>query len=323
MQYFNHYYYRFVCCFFFCCVVSPACALTFALPAAGDSVVGQVQWTQALAGDTFDTIGRRYDMGFFELIEANPTLDPLHLVPGTIIVIPSRFILPPGPRLGIVINLAELRIYYYPRGHHTVITYPVGIGREGWDTPLGLSWVEQKIVNPTWIVPESIRKDRAKEGIYLPSKVAPGPDNPLGAYALRLKQVTYLIHGTNEAAGVGRRSSAGCLRLFPEDIESLFPQVKYKERVYIVDLPYKVGWDKHRLYLEAHVPLQGKSSLDLVQPAVIKELVQAHSIAADVQWQAVDDIAGSQNGIPQEIGYAKAALSGAIGASEFSSKNNT
>lgn len=321
MQYFKHYSLRLAGGFFFYLIfVTQAFALTFVLPPHGDSVVGHVQWTQALPGDTFSKIGRRYDMGYFELVEANPTIDPVHLAPGTVIVIPSRFILPPGPRQGIVINLAELRIYYYPPHRRVVITYPVGIGREGWDTPLGPSWIAQKTSNPTWVVPESIRKDRAKDGVHLPLKVPPGPDNPLGGYAMRLKQLTFLIHGTNDYEGVGRRSSAGCLRLLPEDIESLYPQVKRKERVYIVDSPYKVGWDKDRLYLEAHVPLQGRSALRLTQQrATMEKLMEVNSNkAANIQWQSVDKIALSQNGIPQIIGTPKGALKAASNHSSSS-----
>jgi L,D-transpeptidase ErfK/SrfK len=301
------YFLRLACYFFFYWgLVTQAFALTFELPRPENSLVGQVQWTQALPGDTFSKIGRRYDLGYFELVEANPTIDPQHLVPGTIIVIPSRFILPPGPRQGIVINLAELRIYYYPAHRHIVMTYPVGIGREGSDTPLGHSWIAQKIINPTWTVPTSIRKERAKEGVHLPAKVSPGPDNPLGAYAMRLKQVTYLIHGTNEYEGVGRRSSAGCIRMFPEDIESLFPQVKCRERIYVVDLPYKIGWNKNRLYLEAHVPLEWRSTLKLTRNAAIKKITHVNSArAVQIQWSTVDEITTSPNGIPQIIGYSK------------------
>lgn len=307
MKIIKHYFLYFISGFFFYWgLLTQVFALTFVLPPQGDSVVGHMQWTQALPGDTFSKIGRRYDLGYFELVEANPSIDPVHLVPGTIIVIPSRFILPPGPRQGIVINLAELRIYYYPKHRDVVITYPVGIGREGWDTPLGSSWISQKIINPTWIVPSSIRKDRAKEGVHLPIKVRPGPDNPLGGYAMRLKQATYLIHGTNDDEGVGRRSSAGCIRMFPEDIENLFPQVKIRERVYIVDSPYKIGWDKNRLYLEAHVPLQGRLALRLTQSALIKKIAQINAAkVAKIEWQIVDKLAEGQNGIPQVIGYAK------------------
>lgn len=285
---------------FYCNVISPAYALTFKLPARGDDIVGQIQWTQALPGDTFNKIGRRYDMGYFELVEANPMLDPEHLQPGSIVVIPSRFILPPK-RQGLVINLAELRIYYFPPHRQVVITYPVGIGREGWDTPLGPSWIAEKMRNPTWVVPESIRKDRAKDGVHLPVKVLPGPDNPLGGYAMRLKQATYLIHGTNDSQGVGRRSSAGCIRLFPEDIESLFAEVARKEKVTIIDLPYKFGWEKHRLFLEAHVPLQKQPVFNRL---MMEKIIRANTTkAAKIQWQSVERISLGENGIPQVVGY--------------------
>jgi L,D-transpeptidase ErfK/SrfK len=285
-------------------LLTQTCALTFVLPSPGNDIVGDVQWVQALPGDTFNKIGRRYDMGYFELVEANPMIDPLHPQPGSIIVIPSRFILPPGPRHGLVINLAELRIYYYPPQRHVVISFPVGIGREGWDTPLGPSWITEKMRNPTWIVPESIRKDRAKEGINLPVKVPPGPDNPLGGYAMRLKQATYLIHGTNDSQGIGRRSSAGCIRLFPEDIESLFSEISIKEKVTVIDAPYKFGWDKQKLYLEAHAPLQ---RLSLPTRFTMEEkLLRANGVkAAKIQWQCVERIARQENGIPQEVACLK------------------
>jgi L,D-transpeptidase ErfK/SrfK len=291
--------------FFLSNFVSSATALTFVLPPKGDDIVGKVQWTQALPGDTFNTIGRRYDIGYFELVEANPMINPEHPKTGSIIVIPSRFILPPK-RQGLVINLAELRIYYYPPHRHVVITYPVGIGREGWDTPLGPSWIAEKMRNPIWTVPESIRKDRAKEGVYLPVKVPPGPDNPLGGYAMRLKQATYLIHGTNDSQGIGRRSSAGCIRLFPEDIESLFAEIRRREKVTIIDLPDKFGWKKNQLFLEAHVPLQRQA---LPNPLKIEKLIRANSTkTAKIQWQSVDRISLQKNGIPQVIGYAKTTL---------------
>lgn len=308
--------------FFFSNFANTAIALTFVLPPKGDDIVGHVQWTQALLGDTFNKIGRRYDMGYFELVEANPMIDPEHPQPGSIIVIPSRFILPPK-RQGLVINLAELRIYYYPPHRHVVMTFPVGIGREGWDTPLGASWIAEKMRNPIWTVPESIRKDRAKDGVYLPMKVPPGPDNPLGGYAMRLKQATYLIHGTNDSQGVGRRSSAGCIRLFPEDIESLFVEVRRKEKVTIIDLPYKFGWEKHRLFLEAHVPLQRRS---LPNRLTMEKFIQAnHTKAAKIQWQSVERISLRENGIPQVIGYAKttSTLEQVVSAPHHKNKKST
>lgn len=279
-----------------------ALARTFALPSSNTSIVGEVTWTQALPGDTLNTLGRRYDMGYAELLEANPGIDPIHLQPGTIIVIPSRFILPPGPRRGLVINLAELRIYYYPPKRAVVETYPVGIGREGWDTPLGPSWIAQKMINPTWIVPPAIRKDRKKEGVLLPQKVPPGPDNPLGGYALRLKQLTYLIHGTNDSEGIGRRSSAGCLRMYPEDIEHLFPQVKTKDSVYIINVPNKLAREANRLYLEAHVPLQAYPASGGTWAGALKKQLQTKLYAKmSIDWCSIDRILQDHNGIPQAV----------------------
>ena len=291
--------------FFFCFIlfVNQACALTFSLSNQED-IVGQVQWTQALPGDTFSKIGRRFDLGYFELVEANPMLNPEELMPGTIVVLPSRFILPPGPRKGIVVNLAELRIYCYAANGRQVATYPVGIGREGWDTPLGVSWVAEKIINPIWTVPVSIRKDREKEGVYLPAKVLPGPNNPLGGYALRLKQSTYLIHGTNDYRGVGRRSSAGCIRMLPEDIESFFPKVKQREPIYIVNLPYKLGWYNNRLYLEVHVPLQGDITLEAIAQAIKKKVRKdSRYEQLTVSWKMVNAVISQKQGIPRLIGF--------------------
>ncbi len=286
--------------------VNSAKALTFPLPSAGNNVVGQVQWTQARAGDTFSSVGRRYDIGYYELVESNPGLDPEHLDPGTIIVIPSRFILPPVSRTGIVINIAELRIYYYPPKRNVVMTYPIGIGRQGWeDTPLGPNRITTKDVNPTWVVPDSIRAARAKDGVDLPKSVPPGPDNPLGGYRMRLIQSTYLIHGTNDYTGVGRRSSSGCIRMLPEDVETLFSMVKVGTTVNIVNEAYKAGWDNDKLYLEAHVPLQEQQTTDGVDLSLMRNVVTTatRSHAGELSWSAANQIAQEQNGVPQIIGY--------------------
>jgi L,D-transpeptidase ErfK/SrfK len=280
-------------------------ALTFPLPPAGDNVVGQLQWTQARSGDTFSSIGRRYDVGYYELVESNPGVSPDRLEPGTIVVIPSRFILPAAPRTGIVINIAELRVYYYPPKRNVVVTYPVGIGREGWGTIMGNYHIIEKTVNPTWNVPDSIRADRAKDGVYLPKSVPPGPDNPLGGYRMRLSQPTYLIHGTNDYTGVGRRSSSGCIRMLPEDVEVLFSMVKVGTSVNIVNEAYKAGWDNEKLYLEAHVPLQEQQATDGTDLALMKNVVNAaiRSHAGELSWDTANKIAQAQNGIPQMIGY--------------------
>lgn len=235
-------------------------ALTFSLPAAGDDLIGEIKSVETRYEDTLYTIARKHDLGFLEIKEANPGVDPWLPGKGTRIVLPTRFILPPGPRKGIVINLAELRLYYYPAESGKVITYPLGIGREGWSTPTGHTRITQKTHKPSWYPPESIRTEAAAEGKILPKVVAPGPDNPLGEYALSLSLSNYLIHGTNKPYGVGMRVSHGCVRLYPEDIEELYSIVKVGVPIRIVNLPYKAGWSEGRLYIEAHTPLSEQLS---------------------------------------------------------------
>lgn len=282
-------------------------ALTFALPAQGD-VVGHVKTAVAKEGDTLAQIARDYDMGYSELVEANPGINPdYHIPAGTAIVIPSQFVLPQAPRDGIIINLAEMRLYYYPKKGGTVSTYPIGIGREGQDaTPQGVLRVIQHIPHPTWYSPESVRIERAKEGIVIPKVVPPGPENPLGDYAMRLSSPTYLIHGTNDPlGGIGRRSSGGCIRMYPEDIDPLFHMTPNGTDVYIMNNPYKAGWMNGRLYLESHVALEDKTDQAQEDAEQIKKVVnialKSHP-DAQVNWNQVMDISGETQGLPQVVG---------------------
>jgi L,D-transpeptidase ErfK/SrfK len=290
---------------------SLALALTFVVPDHGDNVVGQLQIVHARSGDNFSSLGRRYDVGYYELVEANPGIDPHHPIPGALLVIPSMFILPPGPHEGLVVNLPELRLYYFPPNSHTVVTYPVGIGREGWNTPIGTSQVVAKIADPTWYVPDSIRDFRKAEGVLLPKFVSPGPDNPLGGYELRLGFPAYLIHGTNDASGVGRRSSSGCIRMFPEDIEGLFSMVSVGTPLRNINEPYKIGWRNNRMYLEAHLPLQEQQPASGAQANTLESLVSlaTHNHPEMVDWDLVQDIKQSQNGIPIAIDKRQIPLS--------------
>lgn len=285
---------------------SSANALTFDLPTNGDSVVGRMQWAQAMPSDTFSSLGRRYDVGYYQLVEANPGVDPNNPKPGTLIVIPTQFVLPPVARTGIVVNLAELRIYYYPPNSGKVVTYPIGIGRQGWDTPVGVMRIIEKTVNPTWVVPKSIHDDRAKDGVDLPKSVPPGPDNPLGGYRMRLTKATYLIHGTNDYRGVGRRSSSGCIRLYPEDVEALFNHVKVGTPVNTINNAYKAGWLKGKLFLEAHVPLQEQQHGGAVDLNVMRNVVNDATRARQgaLNWDKADRIATVENGVPQVIGHS-------------------
>lgn len=234
-------------------------------------VVGEVQVIRARYEDTFIDIARAYDLGYDELVQANPDVDPWLPGAGTRIVLPTQFVLPDGPREGIVLNIGTKRLFYFPKvaagGTPVVLTHPVGIGREGWVTPIGSTTVVAKTKDPVWTVPASIRKEHADAGDPLPARVPPGPDNPLGAYALRLGFPSYLIHGTNKPSGIGMRVSHGCVQLFPEDIESLFGQVTVGTRVRIVNQPHLLGWHAGNLYLEAHPALEDdrrdlKSALD-------------------------------------------------------------
>jgi L,D-transpeptidase ErfK/SrfK len=233
-------------------------AATYILPPIDQSVIGRTQVMTATATDTFSDIALRHRVGFDELVLANPEVDPWLPGEGTQVMLPTRYILPSGPREGIVLNVPEMRLYYYPDaspdGIREVITYPLSIGRGDWETPLGLTRIVAKKTNPSWRPPESIRAEHAADGDYLPTVVPPGPDNPLGKFALQLGLPGYLIHGTNRPNGIGMRVTHGCVRLYPSDIEALFARVTVDVPVRIVHQPYKVGWHFGELYLEAHPP---------------------------------------------------------------------
>lgn len=230
-------------------------AAEYPLPLPGNDIVGEIRTVTTRFEDTLSDIARANDLGYAEITAANPGVDPWLPGEGVEILLPTQYILPPGPRQGIVINLPELRLYYYPEGAHRVITHPLGIGREGWSTPTGETRITGKRQHPTWTPPESIRKEYEAEGTPLPQVIGPGPDNPLGDYALYLGMPGYLLHGTNKPYGVGMRVSHGCIRLYPEDIESLFPRVPVGTPVRIINEPYKLGWRDGQLYLEAHAPM--------------------------------------------------------------------
>jgi L,D-transpeptidase ErfK/SrfK len=284
---------------------SQSIALVFNLPGNGDDVVGQLQLTRSLPGDTFITVGRRYDIGYYEMVEANPTIDPNLPNPGTLLVVPTRFIVPNVPHTGVIVNLAELRVYYFPPGTNKIVTYPVGIGREGWNTPVGVTSIIAKVTNPTWTVPPDIKAEREKNGIDLPDAVPPGPNNPLGMYALYLGFPGYRMHGTNDPTGIGRRSSSGCIRLWPEDIEELFALTQKGTSVRVINDPYKTGWLGNQLYLESHLPLQETQAL-YQDTSLLTADIQA-AIAnrpANVDWSAAKRVANQQNGIPQVVGVA-------------------
>jgi L,D-transpeptidase ErfK/SrfK len=282
-------------------------ASTYPLPPGGQFMVGQLQDTRVQSGDTLLDIARRFDVGLDELEDANPGVDPWLPAVGQRVVIPSQYILPNVPREGIVVNLPELRLYYFPPakpgGRRVVMTYPVGIGSEGRAIPVTLTSVIQKEIDPRWVVPESILAEHEAEGDPLPKVVPPGPDNPLGRYAMRLGLGSFLIHSTNHPYSVGMRISHGCLRMYPENIEQLFGKVPVGTPVRIINQPYKAGWQGDVLYLEAHPPLvelTHAAETDLTPMVVALTRVVSQRLN-DHAWQAAVRVAGRDSGIPTPI----------------------
>ena len=290
----------------------------FVLVHPDDDVVGTVQITIARQQDTLLDIARRFNVGFNEIADANPGVDIWIPGAGTRVVVPTQFVLPAAPRTGIVIDVAALRLYYYPRRRPgdplTVYTYPIGIGKAGWTTPEGVTRVTMRVRNPVWRPSLALRRDHYKDtGVEYAAVVAAGPDNPLGKYEFRLGWPTYLIHGTNQPYGIGLRSSHGCVRLYPEDIEKLFRMVPVGTPVRVVNQPFLFGWRDHQLYLQAYPVLkddrrdwrreQQRLLTRLLSPRLRRDL---QVDARQIDWQAVAAVAAAPRGIPVPVTGAQA-----------------
>jgi L,D-transpeptidase ErfK/SrfK len=290
---------------------SSALGVEFQL-AEQQELVGEVAVIAARYEDTFVSLARTHNVGFEALRRANPQVDAWLPGEGTQIIIPTRFVLPRAPHRGIVINVAELRLYYFPDADgRRVITHPISIGRMDWSTPLGATTIVSKAANPSWYPPQSIRDEHAARNDPLPRVVPPGPDNPLGAHALRLGLPGYLIHGTNKPSGVGMRVTHGCIRMFPEDIEALFNMVPPGTPVRIVNQPYKVGWGDGGLYLEAHPPLL-EQQVEAEMQWSATELTRAYVAAtqerrAEVSWESAERVMQAARGIPEFVSIAEIA----------------
>jgi L,D-transpeptidase ErfK/SrfK len=231
--------------------------------APDQDVVGRLQVTVSKHEDTLADIARRFNVGYAEILRANPKVDPWLPGEGTQIVLPTEFILPDAPREGLVLNLAAMRLFYFPKRPKDtpknapveVFTHPIGIGKVGWATPEGKTKVMSHVKDPVWTPPVSVRREHAKDGDILPDKVPPGPDNPLGRHMMRLGWPSYLIHGTNKPPAVGMRASAGCIRLYPEDIAQIYELVSDGTSVTVVNQPYLLGWHGDRLLVQTYEPL--------------------------------------------------------------------
>ncbi len=286
-------------------------AQTFILPPDGENIIGSLQFVTARYEDTLIDIARRHNLGFDEIQQANPTVDAWLPGEGTVVLLPTQFILPEAAHEGIVLNIAEMRLYYYPKAKagepRKVITYPVSVGRGDWKTPKGLARIIQKQQNPTWTPPESVRKEHAAEGDILPRVVPPGPDNPLGAFAMRLNLPGYLIHGTNKPNGIGMRVTHGCVRLQPDDIKDLYSMVEVGTQVEIVDQPYKTTWKNGVLYFEAHPPSKSDVYEGANEPVnlteVVRELIAATKDHPNypLDWDKAQNMAKQRLGIPLPV----------------------
>jgi L,D-transpeptidase ErfK/SrfK len=293
-----------------CCNAHLAGATVYTLAHPDDAIFGMDQTVETVYEDTLYDLARKFSLGSEELIRVNPGIDPWIPGAGKQVVVPGRHILPPGPHEGIVVNLPEHRLYYYPkpkRGQpQEVITYPVSIGKMDWRTPLGLTRVIAKQKDPTWYPPESVRKEHAAAGDPLPASVPPGPDNPLGAYAMRLAagNGSYLIHGTNNPIAVGLPVTHGCIRMYPDDVAALFPLVPVGTPVRLINVPIKVAWVDGELLLEAHPPVdaQGQSFepnldqfSDLLRAAVGDTTVAIH-------WDYAREVLQKADGVIATVG---------------------
>ena len=293
-------------------VASEACAgaAEYLLPANGDNVIGVVTTAVAEHEDTLLDIGRRYGVGYEEIIAANPGIDPWLPGAGTEVVIPGRFILPDAPRDGIVVNLPEHRLYYFPPAQpgqpRVVRTYPISTGKMDWKTPLGLTKVVSKQERPNWNPPESVRLEHIAKGDPLPKVVPPGPDNPLGEYAMRLgiPSGAYLIHGTNRPAGVGMQVTHGCIRMFPEDIAEFFSMVPVHTKVNLIDQTTKVGWSRGSLYVERQAPLEGTQNPTHLDPTELARVVATATAGRPVQvdWNTARLAFKQASSVPVRIG---------------------
>lgn len=285
-------------------------AAVFPLPLPGESLVGRERMVLARHEDTLVDIARANDLGFDEIVNANPAVDAWLPRAGTPVVLPHLYLLPDAPRQGIVINVAEMRLYYYPKpakgDSGTVETYPISIGRSDWNTPIVTTRVTRKVTDPVWYPPPSLKRERIAQGDPpLPDVVHPGPDNPLGQHALYLGTPSYLIHGTNKEYGIGMQVTHGCMRLYPEDIRHLYETVPVGTPVRIVNQPYKAGWSEGVLYVEIHPWLEGTPTALQNDTHLLTRLVQQQLVEYmdyPVDWQAVEQARIEATGLPVAVG---------------------
>ena len=291
------------------CMIINSHDATAASLAVEQDVAGELVLAATVASDTLSDLARAYDQGYIEMRRANPTIDPWLPGEDTEIVVPSRYVLPHGERKGLVINVPEMRLYYFPQKKHhdapeLVVTHPISIGRQEWNTPHGATKIVAKVKDPNWYPPESIREEHAEAGDILPKVVPAGPDNPLGAYSLRLGLPGYLIHGTNKPYGIGMRVTHGCIRMYPKDVESIFSMVPVGTEVFIINQPYKVGLSRGGIYLEAHPHLDEDIEIFKDEFSHVMQLIldKLEGRAAELRWAEIQMTIREKSGLPRLIG---------------------
>ena len=283
---------------------------------SGD-MIGELRLVAAVHEDTLLDLARDNGLGYIEMIAANQGINPWVPGAGTQIVLPTAHILPNAERHGLVVNLAEHRLYYFDPAGAAPVTFPLGIGREGWSTPLGTTEIVRKKVAPAWYPPDSIRAE--KPG--LPKAVPPGPNNPLGSHALYFGWASYLIHGTTMPWGVGRRVSHGCIRLYPEDIGHLFEIVPVGTPVQVIDQAIKVGWSGGELYVEAHPEERQADELEWtgqiksfgaksLADALYRIKTEAGAAQHRLDWRLVRRVFKERSGVPVQVTTGRLAASG-------------
>lgn len=288
-------------------IEEPISANHFVLETEAQSIVGVPQVVYATSNDTFSDLARAYGLGYDELIAANPGVDPWLPGEDTPVLLPTQFIIPNVPREGIVLNIASKRLFYFPAvpdGQPPIVqSFPIGIGRVGWETPLGVTAVVAKAKDPHWYVPLSVRQEHVDLGDPLPSVIPPGPGNPLGHRVLKLEMPGYLIHGTNQPYGVGMRVSHGCVRLYPENIEYLYELVEIGETVTIINEPYLMAQLDGEIYLESHAPLEDDAvnADDRLDLLLEKWNAVPESGLSQRDMERAHEIAMSAGGIPLRI----------------------
>ncbi|MDP2031507.1 MAG: L,D-transpeptidase family protein [Thiobacillus sp.] len=301
------------------CWSVPVRSATFFLPTDGSTIVGQLQVVTVDSRNTLLDIARHFDLGYEDIIAANPGVSIWLPGEGTRIVVPTESILPPRPWKGIVVNIPQRRLFYFPRHkareRATVITYPIGIARPGWPTPLGTTRIIAKFKDPAWIVPKSIQEEQRSLGeANFPDYFPPGPNNPMGMLALETGFAGIFIHGTNRPWGVGMPVSHGCIHLYPEHAASFFPEAPVGTPVRFINQPVLVGERDNLHYLSVSEPVDGYSGNQPGnQPGNQSSLVEQAMDAlmlydAPIDWHRVEQVANARRIIPTPVSVGAPSL---------------